>query len=57
MDAETDALFAKNINYRKPEKRRDRMKMKMQYNYIVAYREIYNLCHFESEYFDNCNIT
>ena len=48
MDAETDALFAKNINYRKPEKRRDRMKMKMQYNYIVAYREIYNLCHFES---------
>ena len=50
MDAETGALFAKNINYRKPGNWRERMKIKMQYNYIEACREICNLCHFESEY-------
>ena len=50
MDAETGALFAKNIDCRRPWKWRDCMKIKMQYNCIEVCRDKCNLCHFESEY-------
>ena len=50
MDVETGALFAKKYELLKTRKWRERMKIKMQYNYIEACREMYNLWHFESEY-------